>query len=253
MLFIIGVGLKPKHLTLEALDALKGCDRVFLEAYTSAYSEGSKENLEDLLGKAVSGLQRADVEENFGPILEEAKGKNIALAVYGNPLNATTHVQILIDAAAKGVEARIIAGVSVFEFVSFTGLERYKFGKTTSIVFRDENFEPESFYDAILENKKPGLHTLCLLDIKKEEGKMMNIGHAVSLLEMIEEKREKNVVGESVLVGLAGAGGAKQQLKAGTTEQLKSFKFTAFPQCLIVCGKLNEKEIEGLKLLAGFE
>jgi precorrin-2 methylase len=29
MLYLVGIGLKPKHLTLEALDILKNCDQVF--------------------------------------------------------------------------------------------------------------------------------------------------------------------------------------------------------------------------------
>ena len=253
MLNLIGIGLKPKQITLEALDVLKECDRVYLESYTSQYSSGKKEDLEDLIGKAVTELGRKEVEEEFGKILEEAKTKNIALCIYGNPLNATTHVQVLLDAQKHQVKTKIIPGISVFEFAAFTGLERYKFGKTTSIVFYEDEYEPESFYDAILENQQLGLHTLCLLDIKKDEGKLMTVNHAISLLERIEEKREEDALMDSIVIGISGAGSEAQQIKAGTTEQVKHFRFTEFPQTLIVCGKLNEKEIEGLKLLSGLE
>ncbi len=251
MLHIVGIGLKPRHISLEALETLKECEKIYLESYTSEYSSGSRDNLEDLLGKAVTGLDRKQVEEEFGAVLEEAKTKKIGLAVFGNPMNATTHIQILLDAKELGVKTQVIPGMSVFEFVAFTGLDRYKFGRTTSIVFHDEDYEPESFYDAILENKKHGLHTLCLLDIKKEQDKMMNVHHAISLLERIEEKREKSVLSESIMIGLAGLGSNNEQIKAAPMEELKKFVFTQFPQSLIICGKLNEKEIEALRELSG--
>ncbi len=253
MLFLVGLGLKPKHLTQEALDALRQCRKAYLENYTSEYSEGGYEDIEDIIGKAFTKLGRQEVEEGFSAILEEAKTTDICLAVFGNPMNATTHVQILLDAQAAGAKAKAIPGISIFEYVSFAGLERYKFGRTTSIVFHGEDYEPESFYDTILENKKSGLHTLCLLDIKKDEGRMMDIRHAVSLLESIEEKREENVLGESLAVGIAGAGSKSGQMKAGTMEQLRGHNFSGFPQALVICGKLNEKEIEALRALGGLE
>ncbi|MCR4335032.1 MAG: diphthine synthase [archaeon] len=250
MLYLIGIGLKPKHLTSEALEVLKECEKTYLEVYTSQYSEGTKEELEALIGKALTELSRKEVEEEFQPIMEEAKSKNIALCIYGNPMNATTHLQIILDAQKIGVKTKLIPGLSIFEFVGFAGLERYKFGRTTSIVFYEPDYEPESFYDTILENKENGLHTLCLLDIKKDQNIMMNIGHALSLLEGIEVKREENILSESIFVGLAGVSGKKQQIKAGSIQELKKFNFSQYPQSVIVCGKLNEKEIEGLKTLS---
>lgn len=253
MFYLIGIGLKPKHLTLEALETIKECEKVYLEEYTSSYSEGISEQLKEITGKEITSASRKHVEEEFAAVLEESLNKKICLCIYGNPFNATTHVQLLLDAKKMGVKAKAIAGISVFEYMAFTGLERYKFGRTTSIVFHEEDYEPESFYDAIIGNKKLGLHTLCLFDIKKEDGKMMGIGHAISTLERIEEKRENNVLSESIVVGVAGAGSDAQQVKAGTMDQLRSFNFSSYPQSLIVCGKLSEKEIEALKDLAGLQ
>ncbi len=253
MLFIVGIGTAPSQLTLEALEALKSCQKAYLEDYTSQYSSGSLQETEKLIGKSFVPLGRTQVEEGFGPILGEARLSDIAFAVPGNPLDATTHVQILLDAKEKGVGAKTIPGIGVFGLISLCGLERYKFGRTTSIVFHEDGFEPESFYDAILDNKKLGLHTLCLLDIKKDENRLMGINHALSILESIEERREKNVIAESVLVGLAGIGSGSGQMKAGTLGQLKRCSFIPFPQSLIVCGRLNEKEIECLRAFSGLE
>ena len=249
MLYLIGLGLKPEHITKEALEILKKCEKVYVETYTSQYSEGSLDDLEDLIEKATTSLNRQQIEED-SQILEEAKTKEVALGIFGNPMNATTHLQIILDAKKENVDVKIIPGLSVFELVSFTGLERYKFGKTTSIVFHQDNFEPESFYDVIIENKKLGLHTLCLLDIKKDEEKLMNISHAVALLERIEVKREQNILNDSIFIGLSGLSSNNEQIKAGSMEQLKKINFSVYPQSLIVCGKLNEKEVEGLKELS---
>ena len=38
--------------------------------------------------------------------------------------------------------------------------------QAVSIVFFTETWQPDSFYDKILANRRMGLHTLCLLDIK---------------------------------------------------------------------------------------
>ncbi|HIH09851.1 MAG TPA: diphthine synthase [Candidatus Diapherotrites archaeon] len=253
MLCLVGIGLYPGQLTLEALSALRECEKIYLENYTSSYSQGSIDKLKELTGKEVATLARRQVEEELTPVIEEARTKKIALAVFGSPLNATTHVQILLDAKKMGVQTKAIAGISIFEYVAFTGLDRYKFGRTTTIVFHGENYEPESFYDTIAQNKKAGLHTLCLLDIQAENEKMMDVRHAISLLEMIEEKREESAISESICIGIAGAGSDGSQIKAGTLEQLKKFNFSIYPQSLIVCGKINEKEGEALRALSDLQ
>ena len=42
-------------------------------------------------------------------------------------------------------------------------VQLYSFGETVSIVFWDEDWKPESFYDKIKKNRSMGLHSLCLL------------------------------------------------------------------------------------------
>ncbi|VDK53516.1 unnamed protein product [Gongylonema pulchrum] len=50
-----------------------------------------------------------------------------------------------------------------------TFISLYKFGEVVSIVLWEENWRPDSYYDKIAENRRRGLHTLCLLDIKTKE------------------------------------------------------------------------------------
>ena len=249
MFYLVGLGLKPAHLTAEALEAVKRCRHVFLESYTSRYAEGDKAGLEKLLGREVLELGRREVEEGFGKILARSKREHTALLIHGNPLIATTHAQLLLDARAAGAECRVIPGLSVLDFLAKSGLDAYKFGRVTTIVFPRENYAPESFYDAIEKNKSLGLHTLCLLDIRAEEGRLMTAKEAIKILLDIEKKRGKNLVAKSKLVGLCCMGGEQELIVAGRPERLLDFALDGLPQSLVVCGELNEKEIEAMKTL----
>ncbi|MFH1255913.1 MAG: diphthine synthase [Candidatus Diapherotrites archaeon] len=251
MLYLIGIGLKPKHLTLEALEAIRECDAVFLENYTSKYSEGAVKELEELIGKKVTLLGRQHVEEQSHEFLAMAERNRIAFLVHGNVFSATTHSQLAMDAKKNGVKMKFIPGISVFSYLGKTGLDEYRFGRTTTIVSPKENFAPESFYDAIEKNQAMGLHTLCLLDIDLEENRLMSAKEAIELLLAIERKRKKSIVKKSLLILVAGAGSEKEKIAAGRAEELLKCRANAFPQSLIVCGKLTAKEKEVLKEFYG--
>jgi diphthine synthase len=252
MLYLIGIGLKPSHLTLNALETIKQCDQVFLETYTSQYSEGIAKELTQIIGKNIKELNRKEVEEGFESALLSANKNNIGLLVFGNPLTATTHIQLLLDAKEKGIKFKIIPGISITNMIAESGLDEYKFGRTVTICFQLPNFEPESFYAQIKENQKIGLHTLCLLDIKKDEKpqRMMNCKEAIETLEKIALKRkEKN---KFEYIALIGMGGEKQKILVGE-KNIKSFKEidAIYPQSLIIPGKINEKEKEAMEKLYG--
>ena len=249
MFYLVGIGLKPKHLTLEALDSLKKCEQVFLDAYTSKYAEGSIDELQALIGKKIIALERKGVEEGFLPVLKASKGKDIALLVFGNCLTATTHVQLLIDAKKLGIKTAVLPGISLTNMLGKTGLDEYRFGRTVSIVFQEQNYSPESFYDMIIENIKAGLHTLCLLDIRAEEKKMMGVPDALKVLEKIEKKRGLSAVKESKILGLYALGSKNEKIKAGNMNELMKSGPGGFPQTLIVCGKLTDKEEEAIAAL----
>lgn len=250
MLYLIGTGLKPQHLTAEALKAIQSCSAVFLENYTSQFSQGNKKELEKMVGKKILELDRQRVEETFQPVFEKAKKQKIALLVIGNPLVATTHIQILLDADKQKIPVQVLPGISVADFLGKTGLDAYKFGRVCTVVFPEENYKPESFFDVIENNYRNGLHSLCLLDIRTEEKRLMTVAQAVIILERIEEKRSSNLLQKTILVGLYALGGKNEQIIAASAKELKN-EIPVFPQALVVCGKLNEKEKECLAKLYG--
>ncbi|MEM4327044.1 MAG: diphthine synthase, partial [Candidatus Diapherotrites archaeon] len=159
MLYLVGIGLAPKHITKESISALKSCEKIYLDSFTSQLPEGYISKLSSEVGKEIIALERKEIEENFLEKFLLPFNYNVALAVPGSPLNATTHIQLAIECKKLSIPVKIIPGISVFEFVAFTGLDRYKFGRTTTIVFHEPDYEPESFYDVIIKNKSLGLHT----------------------------------------------------------------------------------------------
>jgi len=246
MFYLIGIGLKPGHLTVEAISALKKCGEVFLEKYTSDFPSGTTSELEMLTGKSVRELGRHEVEEEFVKRLPGAREKNIALLVIGNPLFATTHVQLLIDAENAGIRWHVIPGISIQDCIGRTGLNAYKFGKTVSIVMPSQNYKPESFYGGIVKNLEAGLHSLCLLDIKPV--KKMEPRDALRLLMEIESKKGLEKIKKAMVVVLAAIGSEEERIVSGRAEKLVWMDFP-LPASLIVCSELGEKEREALSEL----
>src|SRR3989344_4603218 len=166
MLYLIGLGLDWKDISLKALEVLNKCDEVYLENYTSL-SGFTILQLEKLIGKKVKILDRKKTEEGM-PFLKEAHLKDVALLVHGDPLSATTHFEILTEAKKKNLETKIIHAPSIFTAIAETGLSLYRFGKVASIPIPEKNFSPESFFDILKENLVIGAHTLFLLDLKPD-------------------------------------------------------------------------------------
>lgn len=252
MLYLVGLGLKPEHVTEEAIKTIKQCDSVFVEIYTSQYAQGFIEELKQLTGKNFFELNRTGVEENFESALASANKNNVALLIFGNPLTATTHIQLLLDAKEKGIKYKVIPGISITNLIAESGLDEYKFGRTVTICYHVKGFEPETFYDQIKENQKMGLHTLCLLDIKKDQipQKMMNVKEGIEILESISEKRNEH--NNWLYIGLLGMGSEKQKIIAGQKTIVESKELNEiYPQSLLIAGKLNEKEKEVLENLHG--
>lgn len=260
MFYLVGIGLKPGHLAFEAAEALRHCANVFLETYTSAYSEGSVRGLEKAIGRQVHLLGRQQVEEGSQSLILSAKRNDIALCVFGNVFSATTHIQLLIEAKRLGVKFTVIPGISIFSFLGKTGLDEYRFGRTTTIVMpeKEKGYEPTSFFDVIEKNRANGLHTLCLLDIKtscvrrKVQHNFMGIKDAIAVLEKIAKKKRSRVLGESVLLVISNAGAENEKIAAGSAGELKRAEF-GVPASLVVCAKLNVKEKEALEELHGWK
>lgn len=252
MLYLIGLGLNPKQLTLEALHTAQLCEEVFVENYTSKYAQGEIQALEKTIAKKITPLNRKGVEEDAEALIERAQHHTIGLLVFGNPLTATTHISLLEMCAEKKINFRVIPGISIFNYRGICGLDEYRFGRTTTFVFPQEGFEPLSTFDMIVKNKTMGLHTHCLFDLHPEKQRFMDVNEAITFLEHAASARDTPLT-SWVGVGLAGMGNDHQQVRAGTLSELKKMKWEYFPQSLIIAGELTEYEREALQKLGGLK
>jgi len=248
MLYMIGLGLfDEQDLSLRGLEALKKSERVYIELYTNFF-HGDLKRLESLCGRAVTLLKRIDIEEHPDEnVLKDAQDKVISLLVPGDPMVATTHVDLVLRACKRGIDVKIIHSSSIYSAVAETGLQIYKFGRTTSLVFTEKNYLPESPYDVLKENKERGLHTLCLLDVKADEQQYMSVSQGIHVLLEIERKRKQGVFTEETeCVGVARFGG-DSVIKYGKAKDLLKLDFGNPPHVLIVPGKLHYLEKEALQ------
>ena len=248
-LYLIGIGLgDEKDITLKGLEAVKQCDKIYLENYTSIL-ECDVKKLNKLYGKKVILADREMIEKESEKIVAEAEKKEIAVLIIGDVFGATTHIELFRLAKEKNVLVKTINNASILTAVGITGLELYKFGKTTSIPFFEEYLNLETPYLVLKENQKFGLHTLMLLDLDPSKERFMTVNDALQILEKIEEKKkEKAITKDTLFVGCARLGRIDYLVKKGTLKELKSFDFGKPPHCLIVPGKLHFMEEEVLEL-----
>ena len=253
-LIFIGLGLyDEKDISVRGLEELKEADTVFAEFYTSLMPGLSIRKLEEMIGKEVKVVSRRVLEEEEGQMIFEAaeKGKAVFL-VQGDPMIATTHVDLRISAEKRGIKTRVVHGASAVSAVrGISGLQNYKYGKSVTVPFSEEGFVSETPYNIIRENKKMGLHTMCYLDIKAEEKRYLTVNEALqTLLELEKQKKEQVATSITVVIGVARAGSPEPIVKAGYLEDVIVHDFGAPPHTLIFPGKLHFMEAEALIALA---
>lgn len=228
MLYLIGLGLGEKDISLKALEALKQCDAVYCEFYTGVWN-GSMEALETAAGRKVTRLQRQDVESDL--LVSMAKAKNVALLIPGDPLAATTHFQLVLDAREAGVHTRVMHAPSIFTAIAETGLHLYKFGRTTTLV---RDYAAASPYEMIQKNREAGLHSLVLLDI----GMTAQEGAALLVANKAVAENEK-------ILACSHLGTEKAAIVYDTAKNIRA---NETPAVIIIPGILNFKEEEALAL-----
>ncbi|MEM3579069.1 MAG: diphthine synthase [Candidatus Bathyarchaeia archaeon] len=247
-LVFVGLGLHDEFgISLKGLEEAKTADAIFLEFYTSFMPGFSLENFERLVGKRIVVVSRKQLEDENGKVVLEAasKGKTVLL-VPGDPLIATTHVALRLEAEKRGIKTRVVHSASIVSAVAgLCGLHNYKFGKSVTIPF-PENFS-ETPYMVLAQNKGLGLHTLCLLDIDVEKNRFLTVREALEMLLKIEEKKRLGVVGwRTFAVGVARAGSPNPTVKAGFVKELLRYDFGGPPYSLVFPGKLHFMEAETL-------
>ena len=230
-LAIIGLGLHdPQDITVKGLELVRQADFIYLENYTSLL-QCSVKDLEEFYKKSIIVANRDQSEQGMQEIIDQAKTKKVAFLVIGDPFSATTHIEIYKLAQQQNIETTIVHNASILTAIGQTGLQLYKFGKTTSIPFLDDFPQLETPYHAIKDNLILGYHTLCLLDIQEDKKRYMTISQAIDVLQDIEKRLNLNIITNNMkLIGCARIGAQNQVIKYATIQDLQNTDFGPSPQ-----------------------
>ena len=243
----VGLGLNDeKGLTLEGLEEARNADAVFAEFYTNLMPGLDRGKLEHLLGKKIVALSRVQLEDQGAmELIGAAQAKKVVFLVPGDPMIATTHISVRLELSKRGISSRIVHAPSIASAVcGATGLQSYKFGK--SVTLPQETKVPRSVLDTLQDNKKRGLHTLMLLDVRPSESRQLTIGAAVAML-TAEDRSLEQWTG----IGVARVGSPDQFLLCDRITTLREKKFGNVPHCLVFPGRLHFVERESLIAFCG--
>jgi diphthine synthase len=248
MLVFVGMGLYSwDDVSVKGLYCIRRADRIFAEFYTSRLMGTTFSEMEGVFGKPLIPLSREDVEQQPGIILDAAEKTCVVFLTGGDPMVSTTHVDLRIRAAERGIPTRIVHGASIASAVcGLTGLQNYRFGKSCSIPYPHGTWFPVTPLETILLNQSLHLHTLVYLDITRD--RFMTIPEGIALLEKMAEKQHLRL--PALLVGVARAGSARPVVIAGTPEVLQSTDFGPPLHVLLAPADLHPVEAEYLERFA---
>jgi diphthine synthase len=248
MLTFVGLGLFDKtDISLKGMQCIEKADEVFLECYTSRLMGSSTQELEAFYRKKVREVYREDVEQHPEEILSRAETGDVVFLCAGDPMVSTTHADLRIRAAERGIPTAIVHGASISSAIcGISGLQNYRFGKSCSLPFPQKNWFPTTALDVIGQNLAQRLHTLVYLDIQNE--RYMTVPEAVALIEQIAGQKQIQV---PLYVGIARAGSDAPVVLAGSAEKMLSATFGPPLHILVIPAELHEMEREYLERFAG--
>ncbi|OAQ54736.1 hypothetical protein HTG_04005 [Natrinema mahii] len=253
MLTFIGLGLyDERSITVEGQEALRAADRAYAEFYTSELIGTTIADLESHHDVEIEVRDRAGVEQHPEDMLEAAATEDVAFLTAGDTMISTTHVDLRLRAHDRGIETRVIHGITAQTATSaLTGLQNYRFGKATTLPFpyaHGADGLPASVTETIDANRADGLHTVVYLDIKigherTEEDEYMTADVGAELL----AEEYPDLVG----VVVARAGSPDPLVEAGTMTDLADREFGDPLHLLVVPGECHLLEADALEELAG--
>ena len=248
MLTFVGLGLYDVNdISEKGLTCIRNADHIFLDIYTSRLMGASYQDMERCYGKSLHLLGRENVEQDPDELLLRAETDRVVFLCAGDPMVSTTHADLRMRAAARGISTSIIHAASISSAVcGLSGLQNYRFGKSCSIPFPQENWFPTTSIDVIALNLSLRLHTLVYLDIQDE--RYMTVHEAIALIEQMAAEKRVHI---PLYVGIARAGSDDSVVRAGTAATLKPVDFGPPLHILIVPAELHDMERSYLEMFAG--
>ncbi len=245
MLYLIGIGLSEKDISLKAIETIKKCD-AYIERYTGYITDNSIKNLSELLNKKINILDRSSLEENAKELIEKAEEKDIALLVEGDPLIATTHKILFLDAKKHNIQIKIVHSSSIITAaIGESGLDFYRFGAICTIAKWTNHYKPVSFYETIEKNIGLNLHSLILFDFDEKNQTSIDLKQIAEIFENAENYYKKNILEKNkrILI-MHNIGLDNETKKVIKILDLKNFELTRGPTLIVVPSQLSEIEKE---------
>ena len=252
-LWLIGIGPGDlDHITERARRVARGCSKRYLEGYTAILPPTEEKRLESVVGPWEK-LMRDGVESPKS-MLDEARSGAVALLVVGDPMQATTHIDLEERCAEEDIGFHVIPGLTATALaVSLSGLQSYRFGRQVTIPFSDGDYLPTSPFEMICRNKEAGMHTLALLDLDPtgmglEQPRPMTPSEAVDHLVRMNEKLEEfdELVEEWVGLLLSDLGTEEERVISGSLGDLSQMK-GGHIHALIIAAEFSGLEAEAFE------
>ncbi len=248
-LWLIGLGPGDlQQMTVAALAAARDADHRFLEGYTALLPPNELENMGELIGSWEMRMRSA-VEEPHD-LLSLAQSSKVALLIVGDPLQATTHVDLQIRCGELGIPCHVEHGISITTIVTgAVGLQSYRFGRQCTFAYPYGEYLPTSPLEIILANRERDLHTLALLDLDPSgmgegEQQPMTPEGAIDVLRKMAEKLEIDVE-DWMIVLCSDMGTDDARISVGSPTEISGVKGGRI-HCLLVPASLHDVEVTAL-------
>tara|TARA_B100001996_G_scaffold264323_2_gene206212 strand:- start:498 stop:1268 length:771 start_codon:yes stop_codon:yes gene_type:complete len=245
------IGLGPGDLDLMSQSALVGArdaDFRFLEGYTALLPPEETERLADVVGPWE--LRMRSAVENPEELLNLARESRVALMVVGDPLQATTHVDLQIRCNDENIPCYIEHGISITTIVTgAVGLQSYRFGRQATFAYPYREYLPVSPLEIITSNLERDLHTLVLLDLDPTgmgdgEQQPMSPKVAMDILSQMAEKLDLEVDNWTIVL-CSDMGTKDQAISVGLADEISKVQNGRI-HCLIIPAKLHDVEADAL-------
>ena len=247
MLIFIGLGLwDEKDITFKGLEIAKNADEIYVEFCTSKLMGSSLDKLQKFIGREIKLLERSDLEEKSRRLIERARDRDIVILTPGDPMIATTHSAIRLEAEQMGIKTKIIHSASIMCAVcGLTGLHNYRFGKSATVSYPHSDIVSKTPINVIEQNLSIDAHTLLYLDLHPEP---MTINKAIDLLMKADDD---GLLKDVFAVGIARAGSDNPFVRCNRLANLKDIDFGEPLHILVVLARtLHFMEYECLRQFA---
>ena len=265
-LALIGIGPgKVSSMTLEAISLAQKADVRLYEAYTALWSEDALVELESEIG-SVERIMRPTIEQPED-LLKMAEHQLVAVLVVGDPMQATTHIDLQLRAESAGIPVHVVHGISITTLVpGATGVSNYKFGRSTTLTYAYGEWIATSPLEVMMRNYSQQLHTLVLFDLDPSGAgtgtqlPMQSSDAAESITKMVAKYKETELTplqtdllerfDDLEVVLCSDLGTDDQRLQTTTIGNLGA-KESGRLNCMVLLANLSEIEREAVNRWRG--